>query len=152
MDLRKNLLLNGNQIKNFIADLVSSFNLSNALSQGRLIFSSNHNKIVYGTSAGNKTVKPEQSHIRTGTIIKFDGDSIYGSLSSPELGIIINESLDGAIIGSVALLFSKATTVPFFPSQFQIRTGKYVPNQVNLIYMHKADENLVVVTISQVEE
>jgi len=72
---------------------------------------------------------------RTGGVIKFDKDSVYGSLTNP---ITSNISLDsvGNLTGYTSMIIHNSSSVPTFSNEFKRITGSfdYIINVRNFIH------------------
>lgn len=71
----------------------------------------------------------------TGTAIAFAVPQFYASAGSPATGNITLVTT-GLVKGMVQVLYHNNSSEPTYPAQFVRVSGFYIPNTLNIIYMH----------------
>ena len=92
-------------------------------------------------------ISPQQ---KTGTVLAFDTDRIYGTTSTPETGNITAD-LEAARIGVSAMLIHNNGSAPTFGAEFVMLSGSgtYTTGVLNYIYCQYIDATHILYTISQ---
>ena len=78
-----------------------------------------------------------QTAQKTGTVITFVSDSIYGTVAIPETGNI-TASYTGANLGTTILIIHDTGTEPTYPATWQKISGTYsttVTNYISAVYL-----------------
>lgn len=86
----------------------------------------------------------------TGTVVAFDFDKVYGTISTPVAGNI-TKNTTGAKLGVVAKMIHNSSVAPTFDAAFKKSNGSfdYAPGLTNFISFEYFDANNIIYSIHQ---
>jgi hypothetical protein len=116
---------------------------------GLLAFNTNLNKLVQF----NGTIWEQVSAsalAKTGVVISYEEDAVYGTIASPETGNITS-SLTNAKLGVTNIIIHNSGTAPTFGAEFKklSGSGNYVVSVINYIYCTYINATEVIYSINQ---
>lgn len=85
---------------------------------------------------------------RTGAVIAFDQEAVYGTISLPVTGNVTFNSI-GAKLSMTQLLIHNNSIAPTFGSQFKLINGAYSAGTLNYIIMTYINSTKIIYSIAQ---